>query len=119
MTPAKGFSGIFNCESRRPFRIDLNSDGTVTINGDQLMPDGTDHPYQGIQYNSSFVDENTFKMRSFGKFNGYDIESTIVLKISAGRKILSVTKNDRTSVNGRRIGVDESYECSRSFWNTW
>ena len=117
VTPAKGFNGAFKCGNRPQFRIKLNTDGTVTINGDQLATDGADHPYRGIQYNNIFVDANTLKMRSFGKFNGYDIDGNITLKLS--EDTLSVSKNDKTSVNGRRIGVDESFTCSRSFWNTW
>ncbi|MEK7858347.1 MAG: hypothetical protein AAB320_04315 [Elusimicrobiota bacterium] len=119
VTPAKGFNGTFKCGNRPQFSIKLNNDGTVTINGDQLATDGADHPYQGIQYNNTFVDANTLKMRSFGKLNGYDIDGHITLKISEDSKTLAVSRNDKTSVNGRRIGVDESFTCSRSFWNTW
>lgn len=114
VTPSKGFNGVFNCGSRPGYRIKLNNDGTVTINGDQLTPDGADHPYQGIYYNNIFVDANTYKGRTFGRFNGYDIDGSITLKLS--EDALSVTKNDKTSVNGRRIGVDESYTCSRTLW---
>ena len=117
VTPAKGFNGTFHCGSRPGFHIQLNNDGTVTINGDQLTPDGADdHPYRGIQCTSIFVDAYTFKRRTFGRFNDYHADATILLKLSEDGKFISVSSNDKTSVNGKRIGVDESYTCSRTLW---
>lgn len=119
VTPSKGFDSSFKCGSHPTLLIALNADGTVTINGDHLVPDGADHPYKGIQYNCSFVDANTFKIRTFGKFGSTDIDAYLTLTIVDGGRTLSVSKNDKTSLNGRRIGEDESYACSRSFWRHW
>ena len=119
VVPAKEFGSLFKCENRPALSIELKGDGTVTVNGDNLVPDGADHPYKGIQYNCSFADEKTFKIRIFGQLGSVEVDADMTMAIVDGGRTLTVTKNDKSASRGKRIGEDETYTCSRAFFQRW
>ncbi len=119
VAPAKEFGSLFKCENRPALSIELKNDGTVTVNGDNLVPDGADHPYAGLSYNCFFADANTFKIRVFGKLGSIDVDSDMTMTLVDGGRNLRVSKADKSSKDGRRIGENENYACSRAFFQRW